>query len=335
MRYLKLALIVALPLAVATQASAIYLPVGATIEMKFTNWDVGNTYHNLVLDKTYTQAELDALPTTDPGGGAAWQTPAPGAAPGEDGWGIFWLESIKQKGAGITPDGTLYWSAFTDTAYNTKSEITGIFWGITDTFVKQSTGSSSQEIHGTGLYFAFFEDFGQDFTPATPDTGGGPGNRGELWGGGDKTKPYWTLATNDGADAGADGQTGTIDDAKPIWTGVSVPGFKTAYPTDEFFTTFDPSAAPGGFTGAGGFNAEMGAVPVWGAGSLNGMWFDPTGADLFFSFTGTSYDGSTGWMVTSNDPVRGRVTPELPSGALMLIGLVPMGLAFLRRKKED
>jgi len=328
MRYLKLALIVALPLVVASQASAIYLPGGANIEMKFTNWDVGNLYHDLVLDKTYTQAELDALPTAPPVGGGAWQTPAPGAAPGEDGWGIFWLESIKDIN-----DGTLYWSNYVDTAYNTKSEITGIFWGITDTFVKQT--GSTQDIHGTGLYFAFFEDPSMDFSPAAPDTGGGPGNRGELWGGGDKTQPYWTLVTNDGGAAGADGQTGTIDDATPIWTGYSVPGYNMGYPTDEFFTTFNPSVAPGGITGGGGFNAEMGAVPIWGAGSQNSMWTDVSGANLFFSFTGYDYQGNTSWTVRSNDPAIGTVTPELPSGALMLIGLVPMGLAFLRRKKED
>jgi len=327
MRYLKLALIVALPLVVATQASAIYLPGGAQVTMKFGNWDVGTVYHNLVVGTEYDATAISTTQSDDD----PWKEEPTNAAVGEDVWGIFKLSGIYDA----TDLDKAYWLNGVATDWNDGlSEITGIFWGGDDTYVMLDA-NGSQNIHAKNLYFAFFEDFSRDFktvgsTPAY-ELGGGPANRGD---GTDPTAPSWQTATNDSADLGADGRTGTADDSTPIWTGYSIPGFNATFTDDEFFTTYNADA-PGGVTGSGGFFAQMGAVPYWGTGTNNVMFdFGGDGPDMRFAFTG--YDGNRGsWMVRSDDPVSANVTPELPSGALMLIGLVPMGLAFLRRKKED
>ena len=132
-------------------------------------------------------------------------------------------------------------------------------------------------------------------------------------------------------------------------------------PEYSFYTDYEPvpiNSSDGGFYGD---LKTVSYVDTDAAGNLvtktlTGVdneqfteWYPGFGAtypcDFYFEFNAdtpdavanppTPADAGDYWLLESDDPVKAVVTPELPSGALMLIGLAPLGLAWLRRKKED
>lgn len=272
-----------------------YVEEGTKIEMKFKNWDVGVIYD--VPDGTYTGAgALDLLTQTKPTGAAA----------GEDSWGIFKLAEIYVEGA-VSP----FWSSTT-----APEELTGIFWGERDTYLKQTTdaGQVAQTIHGDGVHLAFFSQL--------------------------KADPFFTAFNNllgPGArvDIGAKPTFPTVTDGTLLWTINSIPGAGgAAFPTDEFFSNFIPSAAYPDSNSDGKFWADDGLVPGWGVGPGNTEFgqYIPGKTDMVFKFTGTP-DPAGKWIVASNDPILAATSPELSSSALMLLGFIPMGLGWWRRRK--
>jgi len=291
-------------------ADFLNLPADTPITMKFTNWDVGNQYN--VANGSYTKAQLDAYTATY-GGQAA------NANAGEDAWGIFALKEIDVPGQ-ILP----FWSRAAS-----GTEITGIFWGIQDYSLDQSgSGTDVQQvIRSTGLKFAFYYDTSPDFLTIS-----GPSTR-QL--DGTTYLPFFNKVT--------DGQL--------LWTGHSVPGFVTngtvVDPVAEFTTTYNTTTHN---VQNGGFYADVSPVTYKDNGGVthtltgqdNDQWAlwtpgNPSYPTNFqFQFTGTgATSAEKGWLVVSEDPVMGlstKATPELPSSALLLLGLAPIGLARMRRK---
>ena len=373
MRYLKLTLVVALALALTTQAWAVVLPAGVKVKFEFTNWDVGALYNpdpSTGAGTYYTNGTYDL--TVDQGSKIV--TPAPSTNPWESGWGIFTLDRIVDA----TSNTLVYWDA-----QSSAKQITGIFWDLADGKMVQD--GVVQYIKGTGLKFAFYEDLKTNTQFAPNDTG-------------QMTRPSWrdTKAYTDGGggtvympffsetwdDDGA-GPNPAVNydatDGKLLWTGNAVagraeyvsgevgsPGTGLVDPNYTFYTRYNYANN----SSDGGFYGDLGTVTytdVDGAGnrftnSMTGIdndqfksWYpgvigrEPTpadyAADFWFEFNASPFTEPAGapakadagdfWLLESDDPVRGLRTPELPSAALMLIGLAPLGLAWLRRKKED
>lgn len=311
-RCVKLWVVIALLLGATSclWADAINLPAGIIIQMKFQNWDVGSLYTNYA-NGTYGEADLHGSP---PAGVTI--TPPPSSNPGEDGWGIFSLTGIERFS-----DGSTLW------APGPNEEVTGIFWGLHDWQMIQTgpVGKPVQEIRGRGLQFAFYYDNTPDFKPGDPTT--------------DRVKdgatylPFFKGAGFDDTDGLA------------IWTGHSVPGFiadaGVVDPLNEFVTTYTVSTG----NAMGGFYGDLGPVSYLdGSGMTHAFvgvdneqfqkWIpgDPAYPTYFeFQFTGRPAVDSK-WLLKSNDPITGLTTPELPPGALFLLGLVPLGWRRLRSK---
>jgi hypothetical protein len=257
------------------------------VRMKFINFDEGTVY--VADDGEYGAhggggvGDLDALPQLSPVGGVA----------NEDGWGVFRIQEILDSTGLIT-------------FYNHATanfEITGIFYGIQDTYLKVTdagTTDEQQEIHSNGLSADFWAG-PKNFNPA-----GGPLAR--------------TSATTNP----------TATDGTLIWSLNAVPGW-VAGDSDEFFSYFRPSdGGPGIMSSNGGFYGEWGATPG-GLGVDNGQWLDPVGPDLESNFTGET--GSFGWLLNSDDPFR--ATPAIPepvTAAMSLLGLAGVALVALRRR---
>lgn len=242
------------------------------IVIKYVNYDVGTLYG--VQNGLYQgEGNLNSLQQTGPKGGQ----------PGEDGWGIFRVESISDITGTIS-----YYNRYTAT-----TEITGILWGQRDTYLDQTGAGAtlSQDIHGVGVHAAFFEDAAMNFNPLL-----GPTVRvGNAY--------------------------PTVTDGTPIWTFNSATGWDTSFPADEFFTTFRPNATGGDTSANGGMFAATGAVPTFGTGSMNDL-LDPDGIAIGVAgradFTGRV--GTNGWDVNSNDPFIVTVVPEPATLSLLALG---------------
>lgn len=260
-----------------------YLPGGAQVEMKFTNYDAGTRYFNLPIGVT----DPDTLPTLA-AEDATVLTPYKVVGPyGDDGWGVFFLTTIQDL-----EDATIEY-------YNrglAPFEITGLFWGLDDELITYD--GTDQFIQSNDLQFAMFEDPLKDFSRGAPT---------------DRVGVTFPTVTN-----------GDL-----IWTGSSALGDPLADPY-EFRTSFTPTLNT---VGGGGFYAATGAVDTWGEGPLNWMFEELLdGVNFKFLFTADG-SGSGDWPLKSQDPIEAEITPELSSGGLMLLGMLPIGVAWFRRRK--
>lgn len=292
-----------------------YLPGGARVTMKFTDWDVGTTYSNLVDDTEYESGgtpDLDALPWTDPANGDPWRMAAPGVplsggAALEDTWGIFRLTDIHDTDTDETLWDSEWLTGDLRLKGNPAFEVTGIFWGEVDKSVKFDSSAGRFEIKGESMHFAFFEDTAQDF-----DFTLGPTSRD---GGAAARNPVYDTAT----------------DGDLILTGNSVVGDPDASPY-EFWARFTPGTSA---NGDGSFLGNSGAVPYWGAGPLNSLIANVVpGIDYKFQFT-AALPGRGPWALKSQDPIQTEITPELSSTALLFLGMLPVGIMGYRRRKRS
>lgn len=287
----KIVAVTALVLGVVGTARATIIgsiPNGPIV-ITYVNWDTGTLYG---VDNGLYQGEkfLDDQFQIRPDGGMG----------SEDSWGIFRVDAIYDITQMIT-----YYDRWTSSV-----EITGIVWGERDTYLNQTEAGSpptlTQDIHGIGVYAAFFEDDTPDFNPRQ-----GPGAR----------LP--------------DGTYPTATDGDLIWTFKSVPGWNTTFPSDEFFTTFRPNATIGDTSANGGMFAALSTVPVFGTGSLNEI-LDPNGiapgVAARMDFTGRV--GTDGWLVNSNDPVLVTIIPEPVTMLMLSMGIAGLGSYVYKRRKS-
>ena len=328
MRCLRLLLLMGVVAALASPAWAI------TITMHVKNFDEGTLYN--VVDNTYTGVlNLDALAQLSPVGGLTWRGQS-------DTWGIFRVDDIQDT------DGNYLYQG------SASREITAIFWGETDNYLKQTTttGLVAQEIHGIGLQAAFFYDTTPDWAtvakttgPAgwTPDYGadGQPGKAGvddDGDGTADNSDLEYLWA---GSDDGGPQYTG-ITDGNLIWTMNSTSGKYQTFPTDEFFADFDQAQAA--YASSGAVLLDMGSVDGWGTGPDNWQLdtqtipaWNTTGTaldkmvDLQLEFDGTSQD-SGAWLLRTSDPMEGDLVPEPVTMAGLLLGIGCLG-RYVRRRR--
>lgn len=320
MRINILVLAVAVAVTLAVPASAITLTQAYTgaIKMNVTDYDEGQLY--AVADGSYGTGTGNPMPA-----------PLPGIVGGlinghqSSTWGILRVSNI------IADDGsdTVLWQT------SSSSELTMIFWGMTDTYLKQttdiSTGGISQDIHGTGLQLALFEDT----TPNYPGNATGPAG--------------WTVGP-----IGLDGNNmptyAGVTDGTLVATMRSRPGYDLDFLTDEFFATFNQNASLYGSTGH--FLADIAPIDGWtdGVNAVNTLPFGldckpawqagdtllsgPSGTrDVLFGFTGTS-NGSGPWLLKTTDPVEACLVPEPLTMFGLMMGLVSMGGYVRRRSKK-
>jgi hypothetical protein len=311
---LRIAVVAAFLLVLSTSSSwallESYLPGNANITFHFTNWDEGTQYAGATAEKLYTHFgepgydplyDLDTLRASLP----AASLPKAGKA-GEDAWGIFRLDDIFNDDTG-----ELLWSnawAAGDSRWVTDDfEVTGIFYGVHDqAFISHGT---HQEIRGTGLRFGFFEDTARDFT----------------------TNP---LPAPDGAGlrTGASGESfAKITNGTCIFSGTSVAG-PFGSPQAAPYEFYNDYWGLGSENSSGRFVGKVGTVDGR-TGALNLLLGDLGGGTNFkFQFDANSA-GSGPWLLKSFDPGSAQITPELSSGGLMLLGMLPIGLAWWRRRK--
>ncbi|HUT59994.1 MAG TPA: PEP-CTERM sorting domain-containing protein [Phycisphaerae bacterium] len=317
MRCFKLLLMGGIVLALSGQVWGLTLlhPYNGPMTMQLANWDEGTLYLNLN-DGEYTGAYLHTLQTTDPGNLTTPWRILPISGDGSDTWGIVRINNIYSTEA--VPQ-----LLFDGLAGPTS--LTGIFYGETDTFMKQATdinGNTVQNIHGTGMNLAIYEQprVGSLFNPVLngPSTGSG----------GTATPPMYAGVT----------------DGALVWTMASAPGNNAAYPTDEFFSTFTFGDIYNSSQGKVLF--DMATIP-FGGGFITGPQNWQLDTDTFATSINTTVDVTNtftasadpgqypdigSWLVRSSDPFNTNIVPEPVTMAGLLLGIGCLG-RYIRRRR--
>jgi len=277
---------------------------GKELRIKYTNFDMGVVYGN---DTTGTTASGEAAVDS----WATGQTGATGAVGDEDTWGIFKVSDLLLDDVSATSpvwqdgDGGV--------------ELVGMFFGLTDIFVEQ-TDTTEHLIQSAGGTFILFEQAAGTFNELL-----GSGGRTALdmyttvTDGGNRVLKFDTAAGH--LDLASD--NGGIDaEFEVTFNNGNTEGDGTTYghvdrsdTDDEWADFLDTNAFGNAIQAANGVNP----------------------ADLLVQFDTFPYnDNQTvetdDWLVTSDDPVRGRIIP-LPGAASMGFGL--MGLLAVARKRRN
>jgi hypothetical protein len=278
---------------------------GGGIQIKAVNYDTGTLYTPLAVDTAVGFGVGGASGTVAAGEtalNALPGRPALNGQAGEDSWGILKITQIQAYSGGVLHD--IY-----NAAVN-PYELTGIFWGVEDFYLKQVSAGSNlpgagQIIDGTGLNVNIYSDATPDFSQVA-----GPGGR-----------------------VGVSGYN-TVTDGVLELSLQSTPGFINANGTlGGAATEFESNTASVGYSALnviGGASAAQFNTNAIGFGGSSGASFLPgvggqTSTDIWFSFTSTQ--GVNGWDITSNDPMLANISGVPDAGSTLL--MLSMGLAFL------
>jgi len=293
---------------------------GDEISWAFTDYDAGTLYD--------TYADLVAGP-----GGSTYDVTADGlSATGQpydwDSWGILKLDKVRN----VTTATNLWFAG------DGGVQVYGLYWGEKDSSLTVTNQANPNFVNfsiiGGGMQMAGWETAAAGAQSAT----------------------YWdTLAQTLGtggllADPTTPGYTGISDlggeliiaaSSKPIdWslepTG-SLPGG-----TYDFGSGYTLNVSTSVFNGSSWFCASD-PDPLkngYGLGTINpdlsNLGWTPSSVKFYFAQDyNKSISGPAGaqWTANSTDPAKMVMTPELSSSALMLLGFIPMGLGWWRRRK--
>jgi hypothetical protein len=273
-----------------TQAGLLGSYTGPII-IKYSNWDEGTLYdvssvpaNTIVSTSGLTKTLSPTVPTHL----------TSNVGPAGDSWGILRVSGIYTGDGNNNP----LWTYSNSSPF----EITGIFWGETDTNLQVSGGT--EYIYGGGMNFAFFANATGSLSAAAPNN-----------------------AAVDSATAG-----------QLIWSASSVPGVSGSVPGAGFYTGFTPTTTAPLVNVNGAAWADFGSVVIGGiahTGSLNGMFgSDAPSHDLSVQFTGLPATGS--WLTDSQDPALAVSvpTPAAMSGAVLLVGIGAVNLYRRRRANQ-
>jgi len=336
---LKIVIVVGLLLAASASWATIsdYLPDGVTLKLKFANFDVGTMYP---ITSTWAWVDDDGNPNTPPvlqnhpytseaaiNAILGQEAPQKGLA-GEDSWGILVLTDVYDaSGAGTD----LLWRQL-DPAYG-NTQVCGIYWGGADSYLSAYTdpyGNVTQSIGASGFQLALWEDDPTALGYTAFDATQGPNVR---------TNPSGAYYP-------------TVSDGTLIWTFDSVPGYTRSWDgseTRDFLADYTVASDGKTISGSGGFWGSVSETNPYGVGVLNGL-IQKGGTnilghsgDIMVNFTNhtPAYKDANGnpilpinrWDVYSDDPAYTTTTPELSTSALMLVGLLPIGMMWRRRKR--
>ena len=307
---LALAATIAIGLAPCAQAVKFENIAPGDLVFKLFNFDEGTLYQTLPLDSAAGATDdpatgaplLDAI-TTQQAGNA--HTLAPFGDRLEDSWGIAIVTQIYYAGDPVTP----IWDSTID-----QQQLTVIFYGAQDFFVQQ-TGvgpglQNSQTIASTGLKIDFYLQDASDPNFTSFNQLAGPSARpADLAGAGKSDDASYPTVTD------SNGTTHTL--GAPVLTTVATPGFLRPAGTlggaaTELETTFNGSSINSSGNGA----AFVSVAPTLGGTGTRNAAFDTDSfsaphipgntADFSIQFT-TTTDGSGDWLVSSQDPMRGRL----------------------------
>jgi hypothetical protein len=282
--------------------------VGGAIQIKAVNYDTGTLYNPLPIGTSagYSGSPGAGVATGVTALNALAGRPAINGQPGEDSWGILKITNVQAYDpSGILRD--VYNSAISSV------ELTAMFYGVQDFYVNQVSAGSGlagggQVIDGTGLRVDIYSDPSKDFN----QTAGPAGRTGAS---------SYPTATN-----------GTLELSL-----LSTPGFINANGTfGGAATEFESNTANVGYAAlnvVGGASAAQFNTNTIGFGGTSGAGFLPglggqTSTDVWFAFT--SSPGTSGWDITSNDPMLANVAtpPSVPEAGSTLL-LLGLGLALL------
>ncbi len=274
---------------------------GGAFTIKYNNFDMGTVYNvapgssHGTEDTTTGTAALNNTVLVP-------QTGATGSIGAEDSWGVARVTSI-EDGFGQT-----IWSQA-----GKNQEVTIMFYGAQDFNLVQN--GLSQEISSYGLRIdMYLQNIGAPGYTAYDPTQGSSGRTG--------VSSY-----------------NTVTDGTLLLSTVSTPGFLYAAgdhggTATEFSSEFRPGI---GGLGSTYLNVIGGSMATnFNSNSVTSV-FDPTlRADLFAQFTTDVYtqQGATdNWLVSSDDPVKGRflAVPEPSTYGLMAAGAL-VGIVALRRR---
>jgi len=271
------------------------------IRMKLINFDMGTIYD----DGSVGDVLADSASSAD----GLSQTPPTGAVGSEDTWGVFLVTEIATA---ADPSNPFY--VRSDASKNAGGlELAGVFEVANDIYVEQ-IAATEQLIGSSGFSVRVYEQAVGTFD----ETIGSAGHTGVL--------EYTSISDTGlfiGEFAGAAGFARVAGDAG----GAAV----------EFETEFDNGSLEG--SGDAWLNAVAGSGDLADILNTNSV-FTPasltngvTNADVSLEFTTKANNVPiSDWLVTSDDPLRGRVIP-LPGAASMGFGL--MGLLAVARKRRN
>jgi hypothetical protein len=279
---------------------------GGPIEIKAFNHDTGTLYNQQPTGTVLTGAALDAQVSRPALNGM-----------GSDSWGILKITEVYSK------IGSQQYAIYSHLSNN--YELTGMFWGIQDTYLNQVSAGSGlpgggQVIDGTGMMVHIYSDPSKNFS-SDPNGGlNGPSDRTGI-----STFPTVT-----------DGQLELILQ--------STNGFINAAGTfGGVATEFESNTAAVGYAAlnvlggasAAQFNTNaVGFKGSYGADFLPGVGTQ-TSTDIWFAFT--SIQGEAGWDIKSNDPMiavlSGPSVPDSGSTLIMLTGGLFALLAAARTRR--
>jgi hypothetical protein len=280
--------------------------VGGGFVIKLFNFDMGTVYAPLGVPGTAAGYGENGTGTQTVAGGITTlnglpQGAATGAEPGEDSWGIAKVEGIFDTAGGRI------WSEA-----GKGQELTIMFYGAQDFYVQQES-FGFQEINSVNfhvdLWLQNFSDPG--YTAYNPSLGSGGRN---------------SLNSYD-----------NVTDGTLLLSTVSAAGFLFADGTyggqaAEFRSNFN--AGSGGL-GQSYLNVTGGSMAYnFDTNSVTSAFSGGNTADLFAAFT-TDLTDVSDWLVSSQDPVRGRfiAVPEPSTYGLIAAGAL-LGMVAMRRMKK-
>lgn len=202
--------------------------------------------------------------------------------------------------------------------------LTGVFGNLSDFFVQNTlditTGSVNSTALGSGGTFALYYSALNDYDPTCGGSLSAPTACGDL-----NALAYAPSIT-------PPGNTGSL-----YLSGVFKAGAVSAVaPTASYRSTFEPTSLTGNGIGYLDFTGGS-ALSIFDNGttvtSVGGVLAD---AKLLVQYRATLPDGTpvgNGWTVFSSGDITGTALPE--PGSMALVGLGLMGLAGLRRRKQQ
>ncbi len=290
----------ALAAGVAGSANAFTITVGS-YKMTMDSYDAGTTYGKLSPSGSCGSSAATALDIADCDS-LLKSTPNVGTTLGSDSWGIFSVSSITN-----TTTNTTEFSR--GTAAGQDGFLIGTFGGAID--YKVTVSGASQQAYSTGGNIKFYKSATTDYDPSY-----GPSTHTDV-------QIFANLAG-----------------ANPVWLEA------TFEPAADFFeqnSGYQNQFNGGSLTGSGsGYLSYIGgtALTQFNTDTLATLLFPGLGiADSIFTTTVKPITSPSdlgfgrGWLVKNSADNEGYAIPE--PGSMALVGLGLMGLAGLRRRKQQ